>query len=335
MTDETKKPEDEQELVPVVDDDDTDGGDDAPAAADPPAGEEPPAQDARVDNSDGDDDDDDAPTGDKATDETNRRRRQQRRQAQKRARERQEQLLAQLTQQNEVMARRLAQLEQHTVSSVVSSVDARIAQAEADAEQALNIFAAATDAGNGKDAAAAQRIREAALEEARQLKARRAQLAEQAPAQPETPAQPQVNPAVVSYAKSWVENNPWYDPNLGNDESKIARQIDLQLVKEGYDPSTREHWAELTHRLNEVFSAAGGGDDGAGDPTPAVQKNGRKGPPTSSTREGGGRQLKPNEIYVAPERKQAMMEAGIWDDPVRRQRALKEYARFDAENTAR
>jgi hypothetical protein len=32
---------------------------------------------------------------------------------------------------------------------------------------------------------------------------------------------------------------------------------------------------------------------------------------------------------VTPERKQAMIEAGVWDDPVLRQRYLKAYQDYD------
>ena len=334
-----KTPPEEQELIPIVDDEE---GDTQPPADAPPAGE-PPAQDAKVDHEatgddddDGDDDGDTGASGDK--DETNRRRRQQRRLAQKRARERQEQLLVQQARTIDEMARRLQQLEQHTVASTVQSLDARIAQAESDADRALNIVARATEAGNGDDVVAAQRIREAALEEARALKAERERLNVR---EPETPARtegaPQVDPRVVENATSWIEANPWYDPNLGNPESRLAKQIDDQLVSEGYNPASREHWRELTHRLNEVFAAAdaGGGEDDAGGGSATPPRSGRKGPPTSAERGGSGRVTKPNEIYVAPERKKAMIEAGIWDDPVRRQRTLKEYQRFDAEQSAR
>ena len=340
--DNEKTPPEEQELIPIVDDEEEGG---TPPADAPPAGE-PPAQDAKVDHEaaggdddDGDDDGDTGASGDK--DETNRRRRQQRRLAQKRARERQEQLLVQQARTIDEMARRLQQLEQHTVASTVQSLDARIAQAESDADRALNIVARATEAGNGDDVVAAQRIREAALEEARTLKAERERLNVR---EPETPARPdgapQVDPRVVQNATSWIEANPWYDPNLGNPESRLAKQIDDQLVSEGYNPASREHWQELTHRLNEVFASANArgdegddGDGGGGSAAPA--RSGRKGPPTSAERGGTGRVTKPNEIYVAPERKQAMIEAGIWDDPVRRQRTLKEYQRFDAEQAAR
>ena len=150
----------------------------------------------------------------------------------------------------------------------------------------MKALAAAIEAGNGKDAATAQRIREAATEEARRLKAQREQFAAEVereqvsqPAQPSGP-----DPRVVSHATNWIEANPWYDPNLGNDESKIAKQLDEQLVREGYNPASREHWAELTNRLNHVFSAAAEGDDA---PADGAKNRVRKGPPTSSTRETG------------------------------------------------
>ena len=41
------------------------------------------------------------------------------------------------------------------------------------------------------------------------------------------------------------------------------------------------------------------------------------------------RPLKPNEVYISPERKEAMIEAGVWDDPETRQRYLKQYADYD------
>ena len=40
------------------------------------------------------------------------------------------------------------------------------------------------------------------------------------------------------------------------------------------------------------------------------------------------------EVYVTPERRQAMIEAGVWDDPVRRTQMLKAYQAYDR-NSAR
>jgi len=40
------------------------------------------------------------------------------------------------------------------------------------------------------------------------------------------------------------------------------------------------------------------------------------------------------EVYVTPDRKQAMIEAGYWDDPVKRTQMLKAYQAHDR-NSAR
>jgi hypothetical protein len=40
------------------------------------------------------------------------------------------------------------------------------------------------------------------------------------------------------------------------------------------------------------------------------------------------------EVYVTPARKQAMMDAGVWDDPVKRTQMLKAYQAYD-KNSAR
>ena len=59
----------------------------------------------------------------------------------------------------------------------------------------------------------------------------------------------------------------------------------------------------------------------------------RKAPPTGNTREHAPPTTK-NEVVVTPERKQAMIDAGVWDDPVARKRYLKAYQEYDR-NSAR
>jgi hypothetical protein len=53
---------------------------------------------------------------------------------------------------------------------------------------------------------------------------------------------------------------------------------------------------------------------------------------------GSGREHAPastrKEIYVSPERKQALIEAGVWDDPVLRMKYVKRYAEYDRTNKA-
>jgi hypothetical protein len=48
---------------------------------------------------------------------------------------------------------------------------------------------------------------------------------------------------------------------------------------------------------------------------------------------GSGREHAPtstrNEVYINPERKQALIEAGVWDDPILRKKYAARYAEYD------
>ena len=52
---------------------------------------------------------------------------------------------------------------------------------------------------------------------------------------------------------------------------------------------------------------------------------------TRETVSGDGKR----QIYVTPEQKQAMIDAGYWDDPVKRNRVLKRYAEQSRQASAR
>ncbi len=86
------------------------------------------------------------------------------------------------------------------------------------------------------------------------------------------------------------------------------------------------YWDELRTRSEEALpnrfdSRTGnrGSDNG--------QRKWNRGP---AFRTGGReRPLKKNEVYISAERKEAMIEAGVWDDPVLRNKYLKSYADYD------
>jgi hypothetical protein len=52
---------------------------------------------------------------------------------------------------------------------------------------------------------------------------------------------------------------------------------------------------------------------------------------------GSGREHAPSstrktEVYVSPDRKQALIDAGVWDDPVLRTKYVKRYQEYDRLN---
>lgn len=287
-------------------------------------GEEPvqePVQDDADDDSD--DDEGDERLGDSEDDsdeEISKSRsfvkRQKQRERQKRAKEHADRELSELRQQNDTLLRRVSAIEGNTLASNVNALDQRIAQAQADVKQAENIIARAVEAGNGDDVATAMRLRDEAQYEAQQLWQHKQQV-EQARQQH---ANPGPDPRVVNYAKEWMDANPWYDPNGRDEDSAITKVIDNQLASEGYSPKDADYWHELTRRVASRI-----GDDEA---ETRQNPSKRKAPPTGTTREYAPVSTK-REIYVTPERKQAMIDAGIWDDVPRRNQMLKAYQAYD------
>ena len=298
--------------------------------AEEPAQSDPEPED---DQDDQDDDDEDERTGvseddseDEIVDKNKKIRdqRTKRRQLQKQAKERSQRELEYLRQQNAAMEARLRAVEGNTLSQQAQSIDQQYQRALYEAQQAETIIARAVEAGNGDDVSVALRLRDEAKERAQQLgmaKQQAEQYAQQA-------AQPQADPRVVDYAKQWLDANPWYNPQGRDEDSAVTKAIDNALAAEGWNPSSEEYWHELTRRVASRI----GGDDDAPARNQAAPR--RKAPPTGTTREHAPVSTK-NEVVVTAERKQAMIDAGVWDDPVARTRYLKAYQAYDRENTAR
>lgn len=249
---------------------------------------------------------------------SNRERRRKRREVQKQARDNAQRELEMLRRTVAELNQRVTQNETSTLNATAASVgqnlDAQLAKALSEVQQAEAIIAAATEAGNGQDVVAAMRIRDQAIASAQQLNAAKQQVEQQR----QQAAQPRVAPEVVNFAKEWMAANPWYDPQGRDRDSALTKQVDAQLVQEGYDPRSRLYWEQLTSRVADVLGTANG----------AEQSPRRKAPPTGNTREHAPVSTK-REIYVTPERKQAMIEAGVWDDPAKRQSMLRAYQAYD------
>lgn len=232
-----------------------------------------------------------------------------------------------LRQRNEDLEKRMYAVEQTTVQNTLSNLDVRLNEKIAEVRAAERIMGQAIEAGNGEDAAKALRIRDEAMKQVNQLqviKHKQAQVAQQIHQAPNAP-----DPEVTSYAQQWIDRNKWYDPNAKTEESKIVLAIDQSLVEQGYNPKSEEYWQELDNRIaKHLPHIKGGGSNDDGGTT----RQGRKGPMLGSTRD----QTPPSsrqQVYISPERKQAMIDAGVWEDPVLRQRYLKQYAKWDRENS--
>lgn len=228
-----------------------------------------------------------------------------------------------LRKRNDDLERRVSAQEQRSHQLDLSAFDNEIRKASQEAEMADRVIAAAVGAGNGDDVTQAMRYRDQAYARIQQLTFQKQQAAQQRP-QPQ-----QIDDLTMHYAQEFIKDNPWYDVQGRDEDSAIVMAIDQSLAKDGFNPQTEEYWDELrsraSRRLPERFGKKGRSQayEGKREPRggPAVG-SGKEHAPTSTRK----------EIYISPERKQALIEAGVWDDPVLRSKYVKRYAEYDRNN---
>lgn len=228
-----------------------------------------------------------------------------------------------LRKRNDDLERRVSVQEHRAHNSDLSAYDNALNQAAHEADMAERVIAKAVAAGNGEDVTQAMRYRDQALARIQQLHAQKNQVAQQAPQRPQQ--QPQIDETTLRYAQEFIEKNPWYDSMGRNEDSAVVIAIDQSLAKDGYDPRTSEYWDELTkraaRRLPERFEKANTKREPRGGP---VVGSGREYAPASTR----------TEFYISPERKQALVDAGVWDDKTLRDKYVKRYAEYDRKNKA-
>jgi len=250
-----------------------------------------------------------------------RKRRLKRREVQKRAKEHAQRELDMLRHTNAELMRRVSAIEGHTLQTNEQGIDSQLQRTMQDIRQAESIMARATEAGNGDDVVAAMRIRDEAMSRAQQLQYHKEQVSQVR----EQASRPQSDPRVVNYAQEWMQANTWYNPQGSDDDSAVVNAIDVSMTNQGFDPTSRQYWEELTRRVASRVGDDDGGARGA--------STRRRAPPQGGTREYAPTSTR-KEIYVTPERKAAMIEAGVWDDPVARTRMLKAYQAYDKNGSA-
>ena len=223
---------------------------------------------------------------------------------------------------NDDLEKRISTQEQRNRNQDLQGIDAAIAQANKEVNMAERVIAKAVENNNGNDVTKAMKYRDEAMNKAQRLNYNKQQASQQ------VNTAPQVDDRTMHHAKQFMEDNPWYDSNGRDEDSAIVMAIDQSLSRDGYNPQTEEYWDELTarsaRRLPERFD-----DDQPVRKT--TTRKARGGPAV-----GSGKEHAPNstrrEVYISPERKAALVEAGVWDDPVLRTRYVKRYAAYDKTN---
>lgn len=262
-----------------------------------------------------------------------------RRQRQRKAKERTDREMGFLRTRNEQLERRFSELEANVDARVTGSelanVEQGISKSRSDLTIANQVIAQAVEQNDGKNVAEAMDHRDNIRDNLRDLEQAREYLSDEDNRRTSAPPM-RLDPRHVAHAQSFMVDNDWWDPLGRDDDSKTVLSIDAALVNEGFDPTSRDYWDALRERVEKDlphhFDAGDEEDDDdddadAGNGKGKRQTRRNKGP---TFRTGGReRSLKDNEVYISPERKEAMIEAGIWDDPVARNRMLKRYSEYD------
>ena len=226
-----------------------------------------------------------------------------------------------LRSRNDDLERRVSLQEKKSQQVEISSIEQQIASANKEAQMADRVIAKAVENNNGEDVAKAMKYRDQALAKSQQLSLYKQQTSQ-------APAPPSVDERTMHYAKRFMEDNPWYDSQGRDEDSAIVMAIDQALAKDGYNPQTEEYWDELRHRAARRMPERFDDDELPAKPA----RKARGGPAVGSGREHAPSSTR-KEIYISPERKSALVEAGVWDDPVLRMKYVKRYAAYDKENS--
>jgi hypothetical protein len=271
-------------------------------------------------------DDDEAGDERLSIQERRRQEKMMRKQRRDEARNRDQVELDFLRKRNDDLERRMSAQEHRAHSLDLSAFDGAISKAAQEAEMADRVIAKAVAAGNGEDVTQAMRYRDQAIARIQQLNFQKMQVAQQRP-QPQ-----QIDDLTLHHAQEFIKENPWYDAQGRDEDSAIVIAIDQSLAKEGFNPQSADYWDELKRRAAKRLPERFDGDA----PKRSSERAESRREPRGGPAVGSGREHAPTstrkEIYISPERKQALIEAGVWDDPVLRNRYVARYAEYDRQN---
>lgn len=224
-----------------------------------------------------------------------------------------------LERQNQELLERLAVVEKKTQGSEIARINKAIEDQEGRILYAKQKIKEATETGNGDLLTQAQEMWYEAKKNFEALEG----LKKQSVQQPQHQTIQAPDPMVQRYATDWMSDNPWYDPNGRDPDSKIALTIDNAMAEEGWNPKTQEYWEELDNRLAKYLPHRySGAVETSVNPSTKRPRN----IVTSSGRESVSSSGGKNTFTLTPDQVRAMKDAGMWDDPDKRAKMIRRYA---------
>jgi hypothetical protein len=224
--------------------------------------------------------------------------------------------LQNLQRQNQDLLERLSVVERKTAGADLARMDKAIEDQQLRIEFAKRKMKEATESMDGDLLASAQEMWYEARQQTENLEQAKKRMV-----QPDRAQTIDQDPVLQRHAARWMESNPWYNPQGKDMDSRIALTVDQALADEGWDPKTAEYWEELDNRLLKVLP------NRYTDFTDEKPVNRRpRSVVTSSGREASNRASGGNSFTLSREQVTAMKDAGMWDDPDKRNRMIKRYA---------
>lgn len=294
VIDETLAAADDEGLLPVGDG----------PAKEPERKEASERVDDRLERDQRDDDDDDEGVRNAKTIEEKREQRRI-------ARQRRKEYVTALESTVGTLAQRLQALEASVGQANATTVEQQYREASNHVRRAEALMQQAVEAGDGAKHVEAMRYRDEAIAAARSLAPQVRSLRNGGPAQQQVQQAP--DPELVRRAESWAKRHAWYNTKGAEQDSAAIRQIDAEIAAEGFDPRTSDYWDELTDRARERLGHRFKVGERKG---PAVGDRGEAPSPGRKT------------VRISPQMRQAMEEAGVWDDPKRRNKVLADHFRL-------
>ena len=228
--------------------------------------------------------------------------------------------LQQLKRQNDEMTRRMADLERKSQYSELSQLDKQLEDENLRLEYAKMKISEAAAAGDGDAMVRAQEMMYDSKEKLNYLSGVKNNFVQQAQ-RPQQTAE-RIDPRMQQQAAKWINRNDWYKPDLTDTDSRIAKSVDEELVKEGWNPNEPDYWDELDNRLQKYlphrYNASAERNTSERKPRNVVGSSGRE----ASASYGGSNRT----FTLTPQQVNAIKEAGMWDNVESRNRMIRRYA---------
>lgn len=303
-------------------------------------------EDRRLAQNDEDDDDDADDDGDggrrKETVEERRARRKADRQRMRKYRKQKvleaaqnRELLERVLAENQRLQEQLGQVQERFRIDDAQSIEMHARRAVDDVTRAEAAYKKAVEEMDGETAVRAQRLRDDALARLHQARNAKADMDRREQQARQQAQQPQVDPRIQQHGVAWMKaNSDWFDPQGNDEESIIALAIDRAMTAEGKDPTTKQYWEELDRRVRKRLPHVFEGEDVDDDDEPEKPRQkarSRQAPPVggrgdtsmAASKRGGVK------VTITPERKQALIDLGVWGDQEAMKPYLKRYADYD------